>query len=48
MSYDGCTVSNCKFGGNIQGVEISENNVAANAVGNGKGVISGIGYWGGN
>ncbi|MBR3076165.1 MAG: BACON domain-containing protein [Bacteroidales bacterium] len=48
LSYDGCTVSNCKFGGNIQGVEISENNVAANAVGNGKGVISGIGYWGGN
>ena len=48
MSNDECTIADCKFGGNVQGIDISANNVAANVVGNGKGVISGVGYWSGN
>ena len=48
LASDDTTVSNCKYGGTIQGIEITENNVATNAVGNGKGQISGISYWSGN
>lgn len=48
LANDICTVSNCKFGGTIQGIDITENNVAANAVGGGKGNVSGITYWAGN
>ena len=48
LSTAECTISNCKFGGTVQGIDITENNAAANAVGNGLGSISGIGYWGGN
>lgn len=47
LATEGCTVSDCKFGGNIQGIDISENNAAANAVGNGLGTVSGISYWSG-
>ena len=42
------TVSGCKFGGNIQGINITENNVATNAAGSGPANVSGIGYWAGN
>ena len=48
MATESCAVSNCKFGGNVQGIDITENNVAANAVGNGLGTVSGISYWSGN
>lgn len=42
------TISNCKFGGNVQGINITENNLATNAVGFGPGTVSGISYWAGN
>ncbi len=45
---DDTTVSGCRFGGSIQNVAMSENNVSANAVGNGKGSISDITWWSGN
>jgi hypothetical protein len=50
MGSDNCTVADCKYGGSVQGVEITENNVATatNVVGNGLGNISGITYWNGN
>lgn len=46
---DNCTVSNCKYGGSVQGVEINDNNVATkrNVVGNEAGTVSGITYWNG-
>lgn len=50
MGSDNCIVADCKYGGSVQGVEITENNVATatNVVGNGLGTISGITYWNGN
>ena len=46
---DNCTVSNCKYGGSVQGVEINDNNVTTkrNVVGNEAGTVSGITYWNG-
>ena len=41
-------VKNCKFGGNVNGITISANNVAANAVGNGLGTCTDITLWDGN
>lgn len=42
------TVSNCKFGGSLNGTKINENNVAANAIGNSAGTATSITYWDGN
>ncbi|MBO4447523.1 MAG: BACON domain-containing protein [Bacteroidales bacterium] len=49
MGADNTVVENCRFGGNIQGVDISESNVDTReiVIGNGKGSISGISYWNG-
>lgn len=41
------TVSDCKYGGNINGTVINENNVGQYAVGTGKGTVDGITYWDG-
>lgn len=41
-------VKDCKFGGKILGVDMSENNVAEYASGNSLGSISGITLWNGN
>ena len=45
---DDTVISDCKFGGSVQGVTVSENNLETLAVGNGKGSLSGITYWNGN
>jgi len=41
-------VENCKYGGKVNGMDISENNVGQYAVGNGAGKVSGISLWNGN
>lgn len=41
-------VKDCKFGGNVNGITISANNVAATAVGNGLGSCTNITLWDGN
>ena len=40
-------IDNCKFGGQVNGVEVSTNNVESLAVGNGLGTISNITLWNG-
>lgn len=45
---EGTTITSCKFGGVVQGVTVSENNVATLASGNGEGVLTEISYWNGN
>lgn len=40
-------IDNCKFGGQVNGVEVSANNVESLAVGNGLGTISNITLWDG-
>ncbi|MBQ7268771.1 MAG: hypothetical protein IJS62_02830 [Bacteroidales bacterium] len=49
MGTDATTVADCRYGGSVQGLEITENNVASAqiVVGNGLGTISGITYWSG-
>ena len=49
MGQANSVVKNCKYGGSVQGVEISENNVGTlkNVIGNEAGTISGITYWNG-
>ena len=41
-------ISNCKFGGTVNGITISANNVADYAVGNGLGTCTNITLWDGN
>lgn len=48
MGTEKSTVKDCKFGGNVQGVEINENNVSTKVIGNGVGTVEGISYWNGN
>lgn len=42
------TINNCKFGGEVRGVPVSENNVAELPIGNKVGTVNGITYWNGN
>jgi hypothetical protein len=46
---EGTAITDCSYGGNIQGVEITENNVDTQTlvIGNGEGAVSGISYWAG-
>ena len=44
---DNTVVKDCKFGGKIQDVDISGNNIQNHVIGNGTGVVSGISYWNG-
>jgi len=41
-------VKDCKYGGRVNGIDISENNVASYAIGNGIGSATGIALWNGN
>lgn len=41
-------IENCKYGGKVNGMDISENNVAQYATGNGLGKVLGTSYWNGN
>ena len=45
---DNTVIRNCKFGGNFQGADVSENNFQTLVTGNKRGQISGISYWNGN
>ena len=47
VAEDDTVVEDCKFGGNINGIEASANNVQSLAVGNGLGQVSGITLWNG-
>jgi len=49
MGQSNSVVKNCRYGGNVQGVEISENNVSTvkNIVGNEQGSVTGTTYWNG-
>lgn len=49
MGSDETTITNCRFGGKVQGIEVTEDNVDTPAivVGNGLGTLSGISYWNG-
>jgi hypothetical protein len=40
-------IDDCKFGGKVNGVDVSANNVASLAVGNGLGTVSNITLWNG-
>ena len=40
-------IDDCKFGGKVNGVDVSANNVASLAVGNGLGIVSNITLWNG-
>ena len=48
MAKDDTEIKDCKFGGTVNGITISANNVEANAVGNGLGKLSNITLWDGN
>lgn len=41
-------ISNCKFGGKVNGADVTENTLANYVVGNGSGEVSGSSYWNGN
>jgi hypothetical protein len=46
-SEDDTVLTDCKFGGKVNDITVSENNVASLATGNGFGVVSGITFWNG-
>lgn len=45
---DDTVVKDCKYGGRVNGIDISENNVGTYAIGNEAGSVSGITLWNGN
>lgn len=47
-AVDDTRVESCRFGGRVNGIDISENNVASFAVGNESGKVSDITLWNGN
>ncbi len=47
VSEDDTVVEECRFGGKVNGIEVSTNNVESLAVGNGHGKVSGITLWNG-
>ena len=47
VSEDDTVVEDCKFGGKVNGIDVSDNNVASLATGNGIGQVSGITLWNG-
>ena len=44
---DTLSVSDCKFGGTLNGTVVNENNLMGLAVGTANGIVSGISYWDG-
>ena len=44
-SEDDTVMTDCKFGGKVNDITVSENNVASLATGNGLGEVSGITLW---
>lgn len=48
LGADDLNVTDCNYGGTIEGTIINANNMEQYAVGNGKGTVSGITYWDGN